>query len=194
MSLQERAYSILLVSAAPRFNAALEPMLSASLYSPVFTVASISAARQALAQRAFDFVLVHSPLPDDQGLRFAAGLCASSSSAVLVLVRAELYEEIYYKMRESGVFLLPRPLSRPALERALHWMASARERLRKLEKKSLSMEEKMAEIRLVNRAKWLLIQHLGLNEAQAHRHLEKQAMDLCITKRQAAEEVLKEYS
>lgn len=194
MSLQERVYSVLLVSAASRFNGALEPLLPASLYSPVLTVSSVSAAKQALAQRTFDFVLVHSPLPDDQGLRFAAGVSASSSSAVLVLVRAEFYEEVYYKMRESGVFLLPRPLSRPSLERALHWMASARERLRRLEKKSLSMEEKMAEIRLVNRAKWLLIQHLGLDEAQAHRHLEKQAMDLCITKRQAAETVIQEYS
>ncbi len=194
MSLQERVYSVLLVSAASRFNGALEPLLPASLYSPVLIVSSVSAAKQALAQRTFDFVLVHSPLPDDQGLRFAAGVSASSSSAVLVLVRAEFYEEVYYKMRESGVFLLPRPLSRPSLERALHWMASARERLRRLEKKSLSMEEKMAEIRLVNRAKWLLIQHLGLDEAQAHRHLEKQAMDLCITKRQAAETVIQEYS
>lgn len=194
MSLQERVYSILLVSAAAHFNTALEPMLPATLYSPVCAVSSVSAAKQALAQRPFDFIMIHSPLPDDQGLRFATDLCASSSSVVLVLVRAELYEEVYCKMRENGVFLLSRPLSRSSLERALHWMASARERMRKLEKKSLSMEEKMEEIRLINRAKWLLINNLGFDETQAHRYLEKHAMDHCITKRQAAESLIKEYS
>mgnify|MGYP006955441789 CR=1 FL=1 len=36
---------------------------------------------------------------------------------------------------------------------ALGWMESPRERLRQFEKKSLSIEEKMDEIRLVNKAK-----------------------------------------
>ena len=36
---------------------------------------------------------------------------------------------------------------------AFSWLESAMERLRQFEKKSLSIEEKMAEIRLVNKAK-----------------------------------------
>ena len=50
----------------------------------------------------------------------------------------------------------PRPISKHAMETALQWMESARERLRKFEKKSVSIEEKMEEIRIVNKAKWLL--------------------------------------
>lgn len=53
-------------------------------------------------------------------------------------------------------------------------MESARERLRQFEKKSLSVDEKMAEIRLVNRAKWLLISELKMSEPDAHRYIEKQ--------------------
>ena len=54
-------------------------------------------------------------------------------------------------------------------------------------------EEKIQEIRLVNRAKWALIQCLGMSETEAHRYLEKQAMDHRISKREAALQVLATY-
>ena len=76
---------------------------------------------------------------------------------------------------------------------ALSWMRSARERLRRSEKKTLTLEEKMEEIRLVNRAKWLLISELKMTEPNAHRYIEKQAMDRCISRRQVAEEIIKTY-
>ena len=92
------------------------------------------------------------------------------------------------------MFALAKPFSRPVLALALDWMASARERLRKLEKKTLSVEEKMEEIRVVNRAKWLLISGLKMEEPQAHRYIEKQAMDRCVSKKEIAEEIIKTYS
>lgn len=77
---------------------------------------------------------------------------------------------------------------------ALSWLESARERLRQFEKKSLSIDEKMAEIRLVNKAKWILISELKMSEPEAHRYIEKQAMDRHITKQIIAEEIIKTYT
>ena len=51
----------------------------------------------------------------------------------------------------------------------------------------------MEEIRMVNRAKWLLIEQLKMTEQQAHRYIEKQAMDRCITRRAVAEQILATY-
>ena len=109
-------------------------------------------------------------------------------------MRSELHAEIYDKVAEYGVFTLPKPTSKPMLAIALGWMSSARERLRRTEKKTLSIEEKMEEIRIVNRAKWLLISEIKMDEPQAHRYIEKQAMDRCISKRDVAEEIIKTYS
>ena len=67
-------------------------------------------------------------------------------------------------------------------------------KLRKTEKKTLSIEEKMEEIRIVNRAKWLLISELKMDEQRAHRYIEKQAMDQCVSKKVIAEEIIKTYS
>ena len=77
---------------------------------------------------------------------------------------------------------------------ALNWLESARERLRQFEKKTISIEDKMAEIRLVNKAKWLLISELKMSEPDAHRYVEKQAMDRCVSRRFIAEEIIKTYS
>ena len=194
MSLKERVYSVLIVSAAEGFNDALSALLPTSKYSPTNFVSNISAAKRALAERAFDFVIINSPLPDDIGTRFAIDTGSSKETVVLLMVRAELQEEIYDKVAEHGVFVLPKPTSKPTMAIALSWLSSAREKLRKTEKKTLSIEEKMEEIRIVNRAKWILIRELKLDEPEAHRYIEKQAMDQCISKRIVAEEIIKTYA
>ena len=194
MSLKERVYSVLIVSAAEGFNDALATLLPTSKYSPTNFVSNISAAKRALAERAFDFVIINSPLPDDIGTRFAIDTGSSKETVVLLMVRAELQAEIYDKVAEHGVFVLPKPTSKPTMAIALSWLSSAREKLRKSEKKTLSIEEKMEEIRIVNRAKWILIRELKLDEPEAHRYIEKQAMDRCISKRIVAEEIIKTYA
>ena len=194
MSLKERVYSVLIVSAAESFNDTLSALLPNSKYSPTHFVSNISAARRALAERAFDFVIINSPLPDDIGTRFAIDTGNSKETVVLLMVRAELQAEIYDKVAEHGVFVLPKPTSKPIIITALSWLSSAREKLRKTEKKTLSIEEKMEEIRIVNRAKWLLISELKMDEQGAHRYIEKQAMDRCVSKKVVSEEIIKTYS
>ena len=187
MSLKERIYSVLIVSAAENLNTALVALLPESKYGPVDTLSSISAAKRALAERTFDFVIINSPLPDDIGTRFAIDTGNSKETVVLLMVRAELQAEIHDKVAEHGVFVLSKPTSKPIIITALSWLSSAREKLRKTEKKTLSIEEKMEEIRIDNRAKWLLISELQMDEQGAHRYIEKQAMDRCISKKVIAE-------
>lgn len=194
MSLKERVYSVLIVSAAERFNNAFSALLSESKHSPITIVSSINAAKRAFSERPYDYVIINAPLPDDLGTRFAIDTSNTKGTIVLLLIRSELHAEIYDKIAEHGVFTLPKPTSKSIITTALDWMSSARERLRRVEKKTLSIEEKMEEIRIVNRAKWLLIRELNLEEQHAHRYIEKQAMDRCISKKAIAEEIIKTYS
>lgn len=194
MSLKERIYSVLVVSAADKLNTALASLLPETHYQPVKFVSSISAAKRAWNERSYDFVIINSPLPDDVGIRFAIDIESLKGAVVLLFVRAELYDDVYEKVAEYGVFTLSKPFSIPFFAIALDWMESAKERLRCLETKTLSVERKMEEIRTVNRAKWLLISELKMDEPQAHRYIEKQAMDRCVSKREVAEEIIKTYS
>ena len=193
MSLKERVYSVLVISAKENFNASLQSLLPESKYAPVQMVSSVSLAKRVLLERSFDFVFINTPLPDDFGTRFAIEISGNKGTVILLLVRNEVYEEVCDKVTEYGILTLPKPASKQMVAHTLNFMAGIRERLRKLENKSLSMEEKMKEIRLVNRAKWVLIDELKMSEADAHRYIEKQAMDRCVSRSEIAEEIISTY-
>ena len=193
MSLKERVYSVVVISAKENFNASLQSLLPESKYAPVQMVSSVSLAKRVLLERSFDFVFINTPLPDDFGTRFAIEISGNKGTVILLLVRNEVYEEVCDKVTEYGILTLPKPASKQMVAHTLNFMAGIRERLRKLENKSLSMEEKMKEIRLVNRAKWVLIDELKMSEADAHRYIEKQAMDHCVSRREIAEEIISTY-
>lgn len=52
------------------------------------------------------------------------------------------------------------------------------------------LSARLAELRLTGRAKCLLVQHRGMTEAEAHRYLEKTAMDTRRSRAQVAQDVL----
>lgn len=194
MSLETRVYSVLVVSSSEAFNKAELELLPSAIYYPVIVTSNVSEAKRHFADRNFDFVIINSPLPDESGVRFAIDCCRSVSTAVLLLVRSDIHEEIHNKVITHGVFTLSKPTSKIMMAQALSWMASLRERLRRLEKKSLSVEDRMKEIRIINRAKILLVSELHMTEPEAHRYIEKQAMDTCVSKCEIAENIIKTYS
>lgn len=190
----ERTYSVLVVSAGQKFRDAMAAMLPYSEYYPVCYSESVAAARRELLARNYDFVIICAPLPDDYGTQFAIDVCSRADSVALLLLRADAYGQINAKVCPYGVFTLQLPVSTQSLKQGLGWMAAARERLRRLEKKTTSIEDKMEEIRLVNRAKWILIEQLKMTETEAHRHIEKQAMDRCVSKKEIAFGIINTYT
>ncbi len=88
----------------------------------------------------------------------------------------------------------PKPTSKPTMLTALSWMSSAREKLHKTVKKTHSVEEKMEEIRIVNRAKWLLISELKLVESEAHRYIKNRLWTAAISSELVVEEIIKTYT
>ena len=194
MSLQDRNYHLLIVSASASFRESMTEILNGLRAFTVRAATNVAAARRMALESTFDLVVVNAPLPDEFGSKFAAEISAGKSAVSLLIVPAELYQEVVSRALDYGVYVLPKPLNRPMAERAIEWMCATRERIRRMEKKTLSLEEKMEEIRIVNHAKWLLIDRLKMSESDAHRYLEKQAMDRCVSRREIAEGILRTYS
>jgi len=66
-------------------------------------------------------------------------------------------------------------------------------RLQEVQKENRELKQKIEDIRIIDRAKCVLISRLNLSEEEAHRAIEKQAMDMRISKRTIAEDILKTY-
>lgn len=194
MVFYDQTYSVLVVSAFQKFNDAITPMLPSSEYDPVCFADNIAAARREMLARQYDFLIINAPIPDDASTRLAIDTSSKTDSVVLLMLRADAYEEVNAKVQPYGVFTLQVPTPAQTLKQGLRWMAAARERLRKLEKKALSVEEKMEEIRIVNRAKWILVDQLKMSEDDAHHHIERQAMNRCVTKKEIAMGIIQTYT
>lgn len=193
MVFQEKTYCVLVVSSTESFGTSMAPLLPPTDYYPVVYARSSAEAQRLLAENSYDIVIINTPLSDDFGLRLASYVSSNTTAGVLLLVKSDRYTETSAKMLSYGVMTLPKPTSSQMLTQTLGVLCATRERLRQMEEKQLSVEQKMEEIRLVNRAKWLLIETLGMSEAESHRYIEKQAMDLRISKAQVARNTIHTY-
>ena len=98
-----------------------------------------------------------------------------------------------YRGESSGVLTLARPVNQQLLGQALNFLRVMELKIKRLQEKNRTLQSKIEEIQLINRAKLLLMENLHFSEAQAHRYIEKNAMDRCIKRRDFAESIIMRY-
>jgi two-component system, response regulator PdtaR len=96
----------------------------------------------------------------------------------LVLVTSRTEAHVVSRAIDAGVLgFLAKPLRPQELAPALDLAVSRFRDLEAVRKENEALKRKLESRRLVDRAKALLIQRLGLTEPEAHRRLQKTAMD-----------------
>ncbi len=193
MLFKEYTYSVLIVSSSEKFAASIKSMLPENEFGPVRFAKNEGEARRKLADMNFDTVIINTPLVDDFGTGLALDVAADTRSGALMFVKDELYDDVTDRVIDYGVLTMSKPVSASMVHQVFKIMYAMQERFRRMEKKAATLEEKMEEIRLINHAKWTLIQHMKLTEAEAHKLIEKQAMDTRRTKREIAEGIIRTY-
>ena len=114
-------------------------------------------------------------------------------AGVILMVKADYADAVSAKVEDYGVFVVGKPVNRQLFYQSLRIVSASRRRMLSLQSENTKLHQKIQEIRLVDRAKCTLIQYLHMTEQDAHRYIEKQAMDLRMTRREIAEEILKTY-
>ncbi len=186
-----RSYSVLSVAAAEKFHTSLRELLPSGRYDPVHSAFDAAEARRRILESRYDIIVISAPLRDEFGTHLAQHFAENSGAGILLLVKPEYFSDVSAQVTPLGVLTLAKPTSPQLMLQCMELLCGTRERLRRMEQQSASIEDKMAEIRLVNRAKWVLIEKQGMSEQDAHRYIEKQAMDRCVSKRVIAEEILR---
>ena len=109
------------------------------------------------------------------------------------LVKAEMADEVAVRVEDAGVFVVPKPLNRALLFGAVKLAQAANRRIMGLQRQNNILQQKIDDIRLVDRAKCALIQYRLLTEPEAHRYIEREAMDSRRTRREVAQAILRMY-
>lgn len=185
--------SILIVSSSKKGIDFFTEILSESSYEEIVLAKNGGEARRILIDRDFDLCIINAPLLDEFGDGFAMNVANDRISQVILVVRNDIYDEISEKVEEYGVITIGKPLNRTTFWSALKIANATFNRITKLKKENNKLIQKITDIRMVDRAKCILIQYLNMTEGEAHRYIEKQAMDMRTTKRVVAEGILRTY-
>lgn len=185
--------TVLIAAASQQSQTSLLQLLKAIGNPSVDFTSSGTETRRQAAMREYDLILVNAPLPDEFGDNLAADMAQTTSAGVLLLVRNEIEFEVESKVLQSGVFVLPKPLSKLMFIKAMHLLEATKIRMSGIKMENIKLQKKIEDIRTINRAKYVLIEYLSMTEPQAHKYLERQAMDLRLTKIEVAKRILSTY-
>ena len=183
----------LIVSAGASSNEYISARLAEMGYSRPVILPSGAEARRRMAESDFELIVVNSPLPDEFGHEVCINAMETTDAGVVFLVKAAQAEQLLAPLNEQGVLLLSKPFTNTLFMQTMHMAAASNHRLQRLRQENARLQEKIAQIRLVSRAKCCLIEREGMTEMQAHRYIEKQAMDTRRDRAEIAQEVLDSY-
>jgi len=186
--------SALIVSDTGKSAVFFSEMLKKASVIQISVLNSAGEARRLFLEQDFDLVIVNSPLLDESGENLSQYIAQKSLAQVIFAVNSEYFEAVSSVCESSGVLTIPKPVSKEFFWSALSLAKSAGNRIKRIQVENTQLKQKIEDIRIVDRAKCLLISHLKLSEQEAHRFIEKQAMDIRTSKRAIAEGILKTYA
>ena len=168
-------------------------MLRSASYHNVAVAATCGEARRLLLERDFDLCIINAPLPDESGESLSRHISSKGVSQVILVVHAGVFEQVSHAVEDYGVITVSTPLDRQLFWSALKLVKATQNKLKVMKGENENVIKKMENIRIVDRAKRILISYLNMSEPEAHKYIEKQSMDMRVTKRAIAEGILKNY-
>ncbi len=180
----------LIVSAGARSNEYISQHLTELGYQRHVIVPSGAEARRRMSDTDFELIVVNAPLPDEFGHEFCIDATEHTDAGVIFLVKAAEAAQLEDRISEQGIFVLSKPFNTPFFLQVVHMAAAGNQRLKRLREENKLLHDKIAQIRLVSRAKLALITEKGMSETEAHRYIEKKAMNARRDRGEIAAEIL----
>jgi response regulator NasT len=181
------------VSSSEKGTAFITELLGEAAIRQITASESAGEARGLLVGQDFDLVVINAPLRDESGEKLARQIVADGVSQAMLIVGSEHYDAVAALCEDDGVLAVAKPVNRAAFRSALRLAGWVRDRLRHVQAENAQLRQKIEDIRITDRAKYILISHMNMSEKEAHRYIEKQAMDMRATKRAVAEAILRTY-
>ncbi len=186
--------SILICASHQKNLDTLRAYFHAQGYHDIMDAQTTDQAIERIKKCVFTMVFVDLPFTKDaHEFAFLRSMAQFSNAALVVLVKRNLYDLVRSKVEENGIFTLMKPIDKDILIQLIAFAQAASHRYDHVKKKQAQMVEKIKAIKRIDRAKCLLIQNEYMSEEEAHKHLEKEAMNARKTRLEIANAIIKEY-
>ena len=185
--------SVLIISNIGSTMGIISDFMKSENISRIATAQNGAQARRTITDSDFELIVIDTPLPDELGDDLAVTAAEKTTAGVILIVDNGTVFEVGDRVEDFGVFALPKPTTSEFFYQAAKLLCASRRRMQNLENENQRLQKKIEEIRLVDRAKLVLIQVLKMTEPQAQHYIEKQSMDLRQSRLITAENILRTY-
>ena len=141
----------------------------------------------------YDLILINTPLEDKIGYETVAVVSSRTASGVIIFIKNSQVDSVSEKMEKAGVMVVGKPLVKGMLVQAVHFSQVVKQRIIVLQRENERLAGRLDAVKTVNKAKWVLVKYLNMSEEQAHRYIERQAMERRMSKGEVARRILKTY-
>jgi len=186
-------YRIVLADADTTWSKNIKAMLSKCGYWVVGEAGDGVSALKIIRSRQPDLLIIDASLPGMDGLQIAR-IAHEDKLAPVLVTSSSSHQGIMEKAREARVYaLLFKPVSESTLLPAVELALVNYQEVINLERNIRDLKETLATRKLVERAKGILMESMGLSEPESFRRMQRQSMNQRVSMRVVAEAVIMSY-
>ena len=183
----------LIISHSQQSADSLAELLRTEFYTQISTADNSRTAKKLVENDEFDLICVNAPLAEENGIKLSEHFAKVTRACVVIIVPQKNADYVNDALTEHGVLVIAKPINKHLFHHFVQFTECFKQRMLRVNEENEKLRHMVEDMKIINRAKFLLISCLNMSEQQAHRYLEKQAMDLRMSKMQIAKQVIKTY-
>ena len=142
----------------------------------------------------YELVIINTPLMDEIGVDFAKNVIEKTAANCILLLNQEIAEKISEPAEKLGIILIGKPFNKTMLYQVIKTVNIAVNRSLKLYRENMRLGEKIGEIKVIDKAKFMLMEYKNMTENEAHYYLGQYAMTKRKKKSIVASEIIDKLS
>lgn len=170
---EPRKSTLLFVQDAAAEPAALGAFAAEQPALALVTADGLDEAERKLAQLDPALVVWQCDAPGLPALRQCVRLAEGSEAVFLLLVRPGTYEAVWQFVQAAGICVMSWPAPQEVFRQTLRNLLLLKKSLRAMQEKTDQLQSQLQDMKRIQKAKSLLMNQLGMSEADAHRWIEK---------------------
>lgn len=172
----------------------MESFLKDNGYDDVIVVSDTNSAQKQIANHSFAMILVDLPFTQNRHeVSFLLSLSKATNANIMAIVNKANYESLRDQVERFGIFTLCKPIPQELFIQLLAFMRVIQCRNHQILQKQKQLVDYIKEIKLVDRAKCLMIEYEYMSEEEAHKRIEKEAMNERVTRGVIAQRIIKQF-
>lgn len=162
-------------------------------YDNISVISVGNEVRRSLLNAIPDIIIINTPLYGEMGTELAETAAKDTDAVVILLCGRDIADELADRLSPYNILVLSKPLNHRILSDGIKLLRADTVPFSDI-RESEEVMRRISNIRIINRAKSMLMKYLGFTEPQAHRYLEKQAMNSRCTRYEAAKKIISDLT